>query len=190
MNKLLKTSCGVVILALWLIADLNAQTLQVKGGLNYATVTGHSAYSIKPAWYFGVAKDIRISKHISFQPEVLYSLQGAERESARYLYHYIQMPLYFNFAIGERAGILWGPQVGILTRANVNTRGERWSLLPLMKPFDISIGGGPYVKINDRLKAELRLAVGLSEISKEDERLRNMVIQAGLSWAITKPIGE
>jgi hypothetical protein len=190
MSKLLKAACAVS-LAVWLMTDSTAQTLEVKGGLNMTTLTGNADNSFRPGLYFGFAHEIPLSRYVSLQPEILYSLQGTYREPAHYWYHYIQVPLYFNFKIAQRAGILWGPQVGLLARANVKRRDyETWSMLPLMKPFDLSIGGGPYARIGDRLKAELRIAVGVAEISRENESLRNFVIQGGVSWALNKPSDE
>lgn len=186
MSKLLKAAC-VVSLVVWWVTDSTAQSLAVKGGLNYATLTGPGNNSFRPGFYFGLSHDISLSKHVSFQPEILYSLQGTYREPTRYYYHYVQLPLYFDFKIGEKGGLLWGPQIGVLARANTrDTRNEGLSILPMMKPFDISIGGGPYAKISDRVKAELRISFGVVEISRENESIRNLLIQVGASWAINK----
>lgn len=173
----------------------NAQSLQVKGGFNYATVTGDSDYRFATGFYFGVGKDLRLSKYVSFQPELIYSLQGAKTGTNlrpwRYYYHYIQMPLYFNFSVGKKIGLLWGPTIGLLSRAKVHTdQGDEFVITPFMNPFEIQIGGGPYFNVNDRLKIELRIAIGVTRIDRDDDRLRNFGLQPGLVWMITKPPSE
>jgi hypothetical protein len=195
MIKLLRTSCAL-LLAMWWATDSNAQSLQIKGGLNYATVTGDTDYKFAPRFYIGVAKDIRLSNYVSFQPELFYSLQGTRTGDSPglgldYYYHYIQMPLYFNFSIGKKAGLLWGPQIGLLSRANLKTsRGDKFVTTPFMNPFEIQVGGGPYVKVNERLKIELRIAIGITRIDRDDDRLRNFVLQTGVAWQINKPVKE
>lgn len=190
MRKVVKCA-GFVFLLVSSILDSTAQSLEVKGGLNFATVTGFRDNAFFPAFYVGLAHSIPLSKHVNFQPEIFYSLQGTNRGSSSYRYHYIQMPLYFDFRIGEKGGLVWGPQIGVLARANVrDERNEISSVLPIMKVFDLSIGGGPYVKIGDKLKVDARISFGVPEISTANESIRNLVVQFGVAYAIKKPADE
>ncbi|HZY82313.1 MAG TPA: porin family protein [Cyclobacteriaceae bacterium] len=166
-----------------------AQSVDVMGGFNAATITGEPGHSMRLGYYVGVGKDISISKQLSFRPEVYYSKEGAESDGTRRLtFHYVQMPLFFNYTFGK-VGIAFGPQVGMLIGANYKTeRGDRLPILPVMNKFDVAVGGGPYYKITEQLKVEVRAVFSITQFNtEEEETLRNRVIQAGVSWTITNP---
>lgn len=190
MRPLTWISCVFVLIGVG-VGSAAAQSIDIRAGVNYTTTTGYRAFSFQPAYYFGVGKDIPISKYVSFRPELYYSLQGARRGTSRLQLHYIQMPLYFNFAIGEKIGIMWGPQVGILTRARYkNDRGETYAVLSAMDNFDLLVGGGPTYKISEGVKLELRLNVGTTRFDHNAEGLRNFVVQGGVVWSLNKPDSE
>lgn len=186
----MKSLLRLCVVFLWLTGPgltlALAQSVDVRAGINMATVTGEPRYTFMPAYYLGLAKDLSISKHVSFRPEVYYSLQGAHRDEERLWLHYVQMPLFFNFDVSEKVGIAWGPQIGLMTRANLrNDARETYPALVVMNKFEVEVGGGPYYKINERLRVELRVLIGVTEYH-HDDGLRNLVLQGGVAWSINK----
>ena len=189
---MLRSTC-ILFITLLCFSASNAQSvrsLQLKAGLNKTMITGGSTGKFVMGFYIGVAKEIPLSKHVSFQPEIFYSLQGNDSHSDIYRYHYVQMPLYLNFHIGRRGGIALGPQIGLLSRAKlVTSRDQTYIVTPFMNLFDLQLGGGPYLTFG-RLKADVRITMGMTPVDREDDQLRSLGFQAGVSWSITKPVDE
>lgn len=187
----MKKSLVVVVILIGGIGTLAAQSVDVMGGLNLATITGEPGHSIRKGYYLGVGKSMSLSKFISFRPEIYYSLQGAEgQRNTRVTFHYMQMPLYFDFAFGS-AGVALGPQIAILAGAKYkDVSGETFPILPITNKSDVLVGGGPYYRITNQLKVDVRVAFGITSFDTYDEGLHNRIIQAGVSWSINKSATE
>ncbi|MEP5340430.1 MAG: outer membrane beta-barrel protein [Algibacter sp.] len=84
------------------LAHVNAQDVEfgVKGGLNFATITGDNTTSdqIVTAFNFGTMVEIKISEKFSLQPELMYSGQGYSTDGSDNLIalNYLNVPLTAN----------------------------------------------------------------------------------------------
>ncbi|HZF64558.1 MAG TPA: porin family protein, partial [Chitinophagaceae bacterium] len=105
------------------VVALNAQSgagFGVKGGLNLAnlTVTGDDEdadFKMKPGFHLGVFANVPLGGTLSFQPELLYSAEGAKMdildEDVKFNLSYLNVPLLLQYnASGFFAET--GPQVG------------------------------------------------------------------------------
>lgn len=188
---MVRSARGILIFLSFAFSASHGQSTEVKAGINITRFSDVSNAKSMPGYYIGVAKAIPISERISFQPEVLYSMQrvdlpGNSRIPDQYFFHYVQMPLYFNLAISKRGGIAAGPQIGLLSRAKVRRDNDGTLLVtPSLDPFNLQVGGGPYLRY-DRLTFDLRVIVGVTAIDRQTDRWKTFGLQIGASWSFSK----
>ncbi len=173
----------------------------VKAGLNYARMLDeyHGNGQFKPAFHAGLFGNIRFTDKVAFQPELLYSGQGAKREqdadeyedNLRIVTSYLQVPLMLQYALTEKFTIEAGPQIGVLLNATYKWR-EYWEdedewepdsndIKEWYKKTDIGIAAGIGFKVSQRVGLYVRYTQGLTNISDAGEKEINQVIAAGLS---------
>ena len=145
MKKIILTAAAVFVLGF-----ANAQDVKfgVKGGLNlstikfnYPTQQGDPAYSpdnkMAVGFHVGGFAEIGLSDKLSFQPELLFSMEGAkfeniesgtkiiggqtytytDNETSNIVTNYINVPLLLKFKATENLFFVAGPQVGFLMSA-------------------------------------------------------------------------
>jgi hypothetical protein len=116
---------------------LNAQSqeikLGIKGGINFASVSGN--YTAKPetvtAFNFGVLAEIPITEKFSFQPEALFSGQGFAINKDVVALNYLNIPLMGKYYVTKGLSLEAGPQIGFLLSAkqeSVNVKDSFHSL--------------------------------------------------------------
>ena len=81
----------------------NSQSLGIKGGLNVAGIGGDSEDADpRIAYHVGVFYNMKINDVLGFQPEVVYSSQGAQAKddamTIKAVYDYVNVPLMVNFS--------------------------------------------------------------------------------------------
>ncbi|WP_339889954.1 porin family protein [uncultured Flavobacterium sp.] len=122
--------------AVFALGNVNAQDMKfgVKAGLNVFTLTGdvEDAESLIGA-HAGVFAEFKISDKFSFQPELVYSMQGAKNEESstetfggetytekyesKLKLSYINIPLMAKYYVSEKFSLEAGPQIGFLMSA-------------------------------------------------------------------------
>jgi len=127
--------CGAI--ALFGFLSANAQEVQfgAKAGVNLATLTGDNDGDVNglTSFHVGAVAEFKISDKFSFQPELMYSAQGAKEEyketytilgttytddvTAKIKLDYINIPLMAKFYVAEGFSLEAGPQVGFLLSA-------------------------------------------------------------------------
>lgn len=177
----------ITVLALSLLGiSVNAQW-GIKGGANFANLTGDDADGMKTlvGIYFGTYYNMPINGMFSFQPELVFSGQGARIENsdgARIKLNYLNLsPLFRYNSNGFFAGT--GPQIGILLSAhlkdnntsvdfkdNVKSTDFAWAF---MIGYEMPSGFGFYGRYN----------LGLANIA-EDGDIKNNVFQLGLRYSM------
>jgi hypothetical protein len=124
--KLLTLSMSFLLAAM----AANAQhRFFISTGLNFAKADygPSTGATFKPRMGFdgGVGAEFKITRHFAIQPEINYSMQGVKAESSGYKtnfeLNYITMPVLAKLQPVEGFSAFAGPQIGILTSANVKS---------------------------------------------------------------------
>lgn len=187
----------IAAVAVFGFTTVNAQDINfgAKAGVNFATVTGDETDGIesKTGFHVGVVAEIMISDKFSFQPELMYSSQGAKdsyseseniegftysySEEAKRKLDYITLPLMAKYYVSEGLSIEAGPQVGFLISSEaeneftetINGVTESGSETQDLKDFtsgiDFGVNFGLGYKLDNGLNFGARYNLGLSNIN-------------------------
>lgn len=162
--------------------------LGIKGGLNAYTILGNDNYAYKPKLSFnaGLLGHIHINSHFAIQPEVVYSRQGttykdADVDNALKL-NYVNIPVIFQYMFDNGFRIQAGPQLGILTNANLVTGDTDTDLRADYKSTDFGVSVGmSYVKPLTGFGIDIRYNHGLTNINSTDAiKSYNSGVQLGI----------
>ena len=161
----------------------HAQTLKfgVKGGINYANMTGgdiagYNDFKAITSYHLGILTEIKLTDNLAVQPELIYSTQGAEYENAvddiKNELGYLAVPVLAKFYLndGKTFSLEAGPQASFL----VSERNE--VELNDTNTFDFALVGGLEYKLTQNIFIQGRYNLGLTE-AKKDADVKNSVIQ-------------
>jgi Outer membrane protein beta-barrel domain len=162
---------ALVLLAGFSFAAAHAQfAFGIKGGANFSNVNGSdvSGTSSLVGFNAGVYLKLPVTKHLSIQPEVVYSGQGfkATNNGVTGSQHenYINIPVLLKYHV---AGVFieTGPQAGILASAKVSQQGVSVDDKGSFNSADFSWVFGAGVKIPmTPISLDARYNLGLSNI--------------------------
>lgn len=168
------------LVVLFFIQMSYAQSVQfgIKAGANYANVTGSKINTNAIINYHaGIVAKIGLTKGLSFQPELLYTTQGASYETALADYKnelgYIVIPAMLQIHLSKSITLDMGPQVGFLLNEKNNFDVQK------SNTFDASANAGLGLKITNSIFAQARYCVGLAEL-KPNSEIKNNVVQLSL----------
>ncbi|VDH15034.1 OmpA-like transmembrane domain [Algoriella xinjiangensis] len=173
-----------LILGIALFGGLSAANAQidlgVKGGLNFPTLSGDSRQlmgdqtKFRTDFYVGGYANYKITDQISFQPELLYSKQGAgikttDNSNTKIVTHNINIPLMGRYEIMEGLNVEFGPQLGFLVSAKAKSEegktDTKVKITDNFKTFDFGLNFGAGYKVTDELEINARFTKGLSNIN-------------------------
>ncbi|AXT54467.1 PorT family protein [Aquimarina sp. AD1] len=175
----------IIVLAL---SKVNAQdfNLGVKGGLNFATLTGANNSEIcwTTDFNLGVMAEIKISDKFSLQPELMYSGQGygssVDSEGTIAL-NYLNVPFMSKYYVTKGLSLEAGPQIGFL----LSTKGGTQDYKDQFKTMDFGVNFGVGYKLDNGLYFSARYNLGLSNINDIDDisdKNRNGVFQLSIGY--------
>jgi hypothetical protein len=136
----------------------------IKGGLNYYTLIGDNTSGVdsKLGAHFGIISHIHLANQWALQPELIFSMQGAEFGNAKLNLNYVNVPLLFQYMFDNGFRIQAGPQVGFLLSAKL----EDEDVKDLFKTIDFGAAvGASYVHTPSGFGVDLRYNIGLSNIN-------------------------
>jgi len=179
------------------ITNMKAQDVNfgVKGGINFASVTGDDTDDLdgRTSFHVGVVAEISISDKFSVQPELLYSSQGATSEDSytedginimeegTVKLDYINLPIMAKFYVGEGISLEAGPQIGFLMNSEIEMKltasgagvSESISLTEDLKDhikgIDFGLNLGVGYKMENGLNFGARYNLGLSDANDDPE---------------------
>lgn len=173
-----------LILGIALFGGLSAANAQidlgVKGGLNFPTLSGDSRQlmgdqtKFRTDFYVGGYANYKVTDQISFQPELLYSKQGAgikttDNSNTKIVTHNINIPLMGRYEIMEGLNVEFGPQLGFLVSAKAKSEegktDTKVKITDNFKTFDFGLNFGAGYKVTDELEINARFTKGLSNIN-------------------------
>jgi hypothetical protein len=175
----------IAALAVFGWANVNAQEvhLGVKGGLNFANVSGDntSDKDMVTAFNAGLVAEIALTEKFSFQPELLFSGQGYSLEDHAVALSYLNLPLMGKYYLTKAFSLEAGPQIGFLLAA----KNEDIDVKDAFKTVDFGVNFGLGYKLNNGLNFGARYNLGLSNINNvegSNAKFRNGVIQASVGY--------
>ena len=193
-----------MIIAFIGFVPVNAQDVNfgAKAGVNLASITGDETdgLSSRTSFHLGLVAEIAISETFSFQPELLYSAQGADYSESEgydgsYQLDYINIPLMAKFYVGEGFSLEAGPQVGFCMSANEDftfssvaqkSVAEKEDISEFVKDFDFGVNVGVGYKMESGLNFGARYSLGLANIwdgeESDDFTNHNSVMQVFLGF--------
>ena len=183
------------VIALFGFVPANAQDINfgAKAGVNISSINGDEVESFdsRTGFHVGFVAEIVISETFSFQPELLYSAQGADYSEDGFesfegsvKLNYLNVPLMAKFYVGEGFSLEVGPQIGLLLSATDEGESDGFSydedIKEYLKGIDFGVNVGVGYKLEGGLNFGARYNLGLSDVNDEYEEgeYKNGVIQA------------
>jgi len=178
--------------------SVNAQTsFGLKGGLNLASITGDDVDELdgRTSFHFGGVVEIEISEKFSFQPELVYSAQGASESydeegfdiETTIMLDYLNIPLMAKYYVTDGLSLELGPQIGFLlsSKFEVEFDGDSESEdIEDLSSVDFGLNLGLGYKFDSGLNFGARYNLGLSNLddTDSDESIKNGVFQVSLGY--------
>jgi len=176
----------------------------VKGGINFSNINDENIdYNSKTGFYLGGFVNIKFAKQFAFQPEILFSMQGAVKEnfetnslmgnqiiSVNYFdvdnkLYYINIPLLIKYYFLGKLNFEFGPQIGFAVKNEVQAKSEEFGT-QIGEPdtnIDMGIDIGLEYQFYKGLSIDARYNKGLTNIGKDsDWGNKNSVISFGVSY--------
>ncbi|WP_025740426.1 porin family protein [Aquimarina pacifica] len=185
----------VVVLSLSFVTTAQEESIRfgAKAGLNLSNFTGDDAddLDMRTSFHIGALVEIPISETFAFQPELLYSSQGAQFEEEgvdfKSIVNYINIPLILKYYVSEGFSLQAGPQIGILASAKAKAEGNGAEVdvdaKDLYKGIDFGLNLGLGYQLEAGIFFDARYNIGLANIIDEDDAdAKNSVIQISVGY--------
>ena len=188
----MKFLLSVAIAAILMTTQANAQhvNIGVKGGLNLYNIhnSNGTEYDTKAGVNLGLLGHIHLAKHVAFQPELVYSAQGAKYTiggtETKINLNYINVPLLVQYMFDNGFRLEAGPQIGFLASANSKTGSVKTDIKDNLKTVDVGLGFGiSYVHPPTGFGVDLRYNLGLTDINENSSvKSTNRGVQLGVFY--------
>ncbi|UMY67088.1 MULTISPECIES: porin family protein [unclassified Flavobacterium] len=165
----------------------------VKGGVNFATVTGKDfdTPDSRTSFHAGVLTEFPLTEMISLQAEALYSGQGFKSDitgtdgsKVEYQLDYINVPVLVKVFLTTGLSLEVGPQFSFKVNEEIDTDpSDNPGDIDLnaAKDYDFGIAGGVTFRTQGGFFATGRYTYGLTDII-EDADVKNSVFQLGVGF--------
>lgn len=169
----------IVIIALVALSGIamQAQSFGVKGGFNFSNLKGEGTddYNVHTSFHVGVLYEVPLLDFLSVQPELIYSVQGAERRNDEIKLNYFTVPAVLKVYLNDGFNIQAGPQFGMLLSESDNFEALK------SETFDFGFTGGLEFFVTDGLFVQARYYYGTKEVSGISD-IKNRVVQASIGY--------
>lgn len=168
-----------LFIALVFIMGCTAMQAQwgIKGGFNFANLKGKNTddLNVLTAWHLGIVYENHITNFFSFQPELLYSVQGAKLKDTEFKLNYFNVPLMLKLYPTDGFNIQVGPQLGMLVSESDNFEGYK------SETFDFGLAAGLEFFITDGFFIQARYYAGGQKVSSNTD-IKNRVVSASIGY--------
>ena len=179
---------GTALMSLGCLAQ--SPQLGIKGGLNISNLSYDNDYEAdaKVGAHIGLLAHIPLDRQLALQPELVFSMQGAEIGNEELQANYLNVPFLFQYLAGRGFRLQTGPQVGVLLDAEwENEDGWDADVKNSMKKTDLGWALGFSYLSTSGLGVDARYNIGLSEVFKgRPNDVTNRVWQFGLFYQFRK----
>lgn len=184
------------LLSVFVLSSCVTPRFGLRGGANFATVTGDDVDNLDSRiglFFGGTAEFEVVADKFSIQPELLYSMQGAEYSDSggfdgRFKLDYLNVPVMAKVYVADGLFLEAGPQFGLLLSAKDEydepISGED-DIKDTVKDLDIGGNVGLGYQFGSGLNFNARYNFGLSNFNDfEDstETLKNGVFSLGVGF--------
>lgn len=147
----------------------------VKAGLNMTNFTGDFDSDAKTSFYVGGLVDFTVSDKFHVQPEVLYSMEGADDDAG---ISYLRVPVMAKYYVAEGFNIQAGPELAFKVAT------EEDVLDDMTKSMDFGLGFGAGYEMSSGLMFDARYNLGLNNIydGPGGFDMKNTGFQIGLGY--------
>lgn len=171
-----------------------------KVGVNLASISGDNTdgFDGRTSFHLGSVVEIPITDKLAFQPEVLYSSQGAKLENTLLgvsvktttKLDYINIPLIAKYYVAQGLSIQAGPHIGFLisAKSKIETIGtdNETDIDDNIKSIDFGLNFGLGYQLDMGVFFDARYSLGLSNINdtatSDDIKQKNSVIQLSVGY--------
>jgi opacity protein-like surface antigen len=184
----MKVIIGMILTAVLTATAVQAQhvNMGIKGGLNLYSIynADNSGTELKPGWHLGLLWHIHKGEHLALQPEVVYSVQGANLAAgAKLNLGYINVPILFQYMFNNGFRLEAGPQFGVLLHAESELSGNSDNVKNNFKPMDIALAGGIGYVSPSGFGVDARYNYGLNNINDlTSDKITNAGFQLGVFY--------
>ena len=170
----MKRILSVALAAMLLTTTATAQNVNigVKAGLNLYNVNNDNnvEYDTKTGFHLGLLGHIHLAPQLAFQPEVVFSTQGAKysvgNSETKLNLSYVNVPLMVQYMFDNGFRLQAGPQVGFLVAAKSETNNVEIDVKDNFETVDFAIGAGlGYVHPASGFGVDARYNLGLININ-------------------------
>lgn len=199
-NSVMKKVFLVAAIAVLGLSQTDAQVkFGIKAGPQLTNLVGDDVEELDSKIGFNVGgyANIRFSEQFAFQPELVYSLQGAKGEAfgtdVTLNTSYINVPLMVKWYAYDGLNFEFGPQVGFNVASKVKVDGSTLEIAdgtydfdevygedPETVDFGVNIGAGYELPMG--LNFGLRYSLGLTDIMKDSDA-KNSVFSLGVGYS-------
>jgi len=180
----------LVTVSFFFISAIQAQTtFGLKLGANIANLkatVGSIGVTLdsKLGFHGGGFFTIPAAKNFSIQPEIVYSLEGAEfdQTNSKISLHMINVPLMFQY---NSSGFIVeaGPQLGFLLSAKEDGQDATEGY----ESVNVGLGFGAAYRLNQGIGFSARYNLGLTGVAKDEDQdvtVKSNVIQLGITFNV------
>jgi hypothetical protein len=159
---------------LGLKVGLNVASLNVENGVDYNSIVSAHA---------GGLAHIHVAPHFAIQPELFLSGQGGERSNDKVKLIYLNLPVLFQYMVGDGFRLHTGPQLGILLSGKEKIGNVEYDIKDVLNTaeFGWEFGAG-YQFPGSGLGLDARYTVGLTDITEGSSDIQNRVFAVGLFY--------
>ncbi|PKG50857.1 porin family protein [Olleya sp. 1-3] len=157
----------------------------VKLGANFSSIYGDTSDEIETITSvisFGAYSEIAFNEKFSFQPELMYSIQGFSVGDDIVTLNYLGLPLMGKYYVTKGLSLEAGPQIGYLLSAKDEGRDVKDNF----KSLDYGLTFGVGYKLENGLNFSARYNAGLSNINDvvgSKDKFRNGVAQLSIGYS-------
>ncbi len=183
----MKKLFGIVVSVLLFASIVAAQETHfgLKAGVNIssANVSPGSDFSSKAGLHIGGLAHIHLSRQFALQPEVVYSMQGGERDDVKLKLNYINIPLLAQYMTASGFRLQTGPQLGLLVSGKTEDDDVERNIKDDLSSTDFSWTFGAGYLFPSGLGVDARYNLGITDVWEgSSAKIKNSVFQFGLFY--------
>lgn len=146
----------------------------VKAGYQNTNFGGDADTKAASNFYVGGLVDFHISETFHIQPELLYSMEGADDNETGL--DFIRIPVMFKYFVGEGFNLQAGPEFAFVAGGD--------AIKDVLKSFDYGLGIGAAYEMSSGLMFDARYNLGLADLNDfgTSDKITTNSFQIGLGY--------